>query len=565
MAMEYEQLQTDVLVIGAGAAGCRAAIEAHDRGAEVVLMAKGRFMHTGSTFYPLTIAVGYTCALPDSDASGPEAHYREIMDAGMGMVSPTLARILAEEAPARLTDLLDRYQMAFEEQDGQVLYIKPDFGSGDVRAGGAAEDAIRESFGREIWGRGIQVLDQTSAVRLLSDPNGCTGAIAMTRQGTSLAISAKTTVLATGGGSTAFLYHMNTTDLTFDGHGMALELGAVLVNMEFYQMILGLTGPVKRMLIPEPYLALQPRLTNGPGEEFLLRYLPEGVTLAECLNTRAGTGPFRSDAAAKYFDLAVFEELGAGRGTESGGMRADFRACDPDLIRGGKLNWYFWAKDRGVDILAQPVDISPQVHAFNGGVLIDPEAETTVPNLFACGEAAGGPHGANRIGGNQFAGTQVFGERAGRFAAARASELDLPAINRDQVAEFGSRLSALQSRTMGSDPRSLQRAIQTAMWDEMGVSKDSDSLARCLNQLNAVESEIDSIYLAKGSDLGLALSLPHLLTTAKIIAGAAALREESRGPHYRADFSSRDDERFGRPIFVKQVAGQPQFHTGQWT
>jgi len=561
--MDYDQLQTDALIIGAGAAGCRAAIEAHDRGAEVVLMAKGRFTRTGSTFFPLTIGVGYTCALPGGDSSGPEAHYREIMDAGLGMVSPTLARILAEEAPARLADLLDHYQMVFEEQDGQVLYIKPDFGSGEVRAGGATEAAIRESFGREIRARGIQVLDQTSAIRLLGDSSGCTGAIALTRKGTPVAIAAKTTVLATGGGSTAFLYHMNTTDLTFDGHGMALELGADLVNMEFYQMILGLTGPVKRMLIPEPYLALQPRLTNGLGEEFLLRYLPDAVTLAECLNIRAGTGPFRSDAAAKYFDLAVFEELGAGRGTESGGMRADFTDCDPDLVRAGKLNWYTWAKERGVDILSQPVDISPQVHAFNGGVLIDPQAETTVPNLFACGEAAGGPHGANRIGGNQFAGTQVFGERAGRFAAARALELAKPAINRDQISDFGGRLSALRNRTAGSDPWELQRAIQTAMWNEMGVSKDSDSLARCLDQLNAVESEAASIHLPQGHGLSLALSLPHLLTTAKIIAGAAALREESRGPHYRADFSTKDDEQFGRPIFVRQVAGQPEFHTGQ--
>jgi succinate dehydrogenase/fumarate reductase flavoprotein subunit len=101
------------------------------------------------------------------------------------------------------------------------------------------------------------------------------------------------------------------------------------------------------------------------------------------------------------------------------------------------------------------------------------------------------------------------------------------------------------------------------MWNEMGVSKDSDSLARCLNQLNVVEGEIDSIYLPKGGGLGLALSLPHLLATAKIIAGAAALREESRGPHYRADFGSRDDKRFGRPVFVRHVAGQPEFRTGE--
>jgi succinate dehydrogenase/fumarate reductase flavoprotein subunit len=222
-----------------------------------------------------------------------------------------------------------------------------------------------------------------------------------------------------------------------------------------------------------------------------------------------------------------------------------------------------WARDRGVDILAHPVDISPHVHAFNGGVLIDPQAETTVPNLFACGEAAGGPHGANRIGGNQFAGTQVFGQRAGRFAAARASELDIPAVNHDQVSEFGGKLSTLRKKTAGTDPRALWRAIQTAMWTEIGVSKDAGSLARCLDQLNAVEDELASICLPEGQGLNLALSLPHLLATAKIIAGAAALREESRGPHYRTDHASRNDGQFGKPIFVRRVAGQPSFHTGQ--
>ena len=263
--MDLAQLKTDVLIIGGGAAGCRAAIEAHDRGAKVILAVKGRFTRSGSTFYPLTIGVGYTTAVPGGDTAGPEAHFQEIMDAGQGMVSPTLARILAQEAPARLEDLIEVFGMAFQAKDGEVLHIKPDFGSGQVRAGGATEDAIRESFGREIRQRGIRVLEKTPILRLLGDCGGCAGAVAVTAKGDLITISAKTTVLATGGGSTAFLYHMNTPDLTFDGHGMALELGAELVNMEFYQMILGLTGPVRRMLIPEPYLALEPRLDQQYG------------------------------------------------------------------------------------------------------------------------------------------------------------------------------------------------------------------------------------------------------------------------------------------------------------
>jgi len=560
--MRVDPLHTDVLVIGSGAAGCRAAIEAHDRGASVLLVSKGRLARSGSTFYPLTIGVGYTCAPPGSEPDGPQAHYREIMAAGLGMASPTLARILAEEAPARLSDLLDRYDMAFRRENDQVLYIKPDFGSGQVRAGGATEAAIRQSFERQIRQRDIRILDETAIIRLMGGPQGCSGAVGVTPEGSVVAIAAKATVLATGGGSTAFLYHMNTPDLTFDGHGMALALGAELVNMEFYQMILGLTGPVRRMLIPEPYLALLPRLTNGLGEEFLSRYLPPGVTADECLAVRAGTGPFRSDAAAMHFDIAIFDEVRAGRGTASGGVQADFTACHPDQVRAGKLDWYHWARARGVDVLARPVDISPHVHAFNGGVRIDTRAETTVPGLFACGEAAGGPHGANRIGGNQFAGTQVFGQRAGRFAAARAAEVALPEPALDQVAEVERRVAALRQRASGRDPADVQRAIQTAMWHEMGVYKDAASLERCLRQLETVRGELPDLYLPHGAHLFSALSLPHLLATARIIARAAAMRGESRGPHYRLDFPAPDDDGFGRPIRVWQKEGRVEYTFG---
>jgi succinate dehydrogenase/fumarate reductase flavoprotein subunit len=379
--------------------------------------------------------------------------------------------------------------------------------------------------------------------------------VAVTARGDLVTISAKTTVLATGGGSTAFLYHMNSPDLTFDGHSMALELGAELVNMEFYQMILGLTGPVRRMLIPEPHLALEPRLTNGLGDEYLSRYLPQGVTQAECLRIRAGTGPFRSDAAAKYFDIAAFDEVRAGRGTESGGVRADFTDVDPELIETGKLDWYRWAVERGVDVRAHPVDISPHVHAFNGGVLIDAHAETTVPNLFACGEAAGGPHGANRIGGNQFAGTQVFGQRAGRFAAERsmAQEPILDsAVIAEQTTQVRERLVTLQQREKGWRPQDARRTIQTAMWNDMGVHKDATNLNRCLKTLSQAERDLSSLSLSEGRALFLALSLPHLLTTATVIARAALMREESRGPHLRTDFPERNDKHYGKPIAVRK-------------
>ena len=555
--METERLQTDVLVIGAGAAGCRAALKAHVRGARVILVAKGRLGYSGSTFYPGTMGIGYASALSDDLAAapghvGPEIHYREIMAAGPGMASPTLARILAEEAPPRLVDLLERHQMAFQQQDGQVLFLQPDFESGVVRAGAATIAAIRQAFMSEIRARGVPVLERTAIARLLGDRGRCIGAVGVNGTSQVIVISAKATVIATGGGSTAFLHHMNTPDLTFDGHGMALSLGAQLVNMEFYQMILGLTAPVKRLLIPETYPALLPRLTNGVGEAFLDRYLPPGVTLAECLMTRAGTGPFRSDAAAKYFDLAMFDEIRQGRGTPSGGVCADFTGCEPDRVRAtGRLDWYEWARARGVDLLARPVDLSPHVHAINGGVLINPQAETSVPNLFACGEAAGGPHGANRIGGNQFAGSQVFGARAGRFAAERAEALPQPLLPADEVAEVRHRLAELRGRSAGRSPADVMHALQTTMWNEMGVHKDAASLRRCLEMLAALAGDLSEMHAPDPRRLFLALSLPNLLTTAQVIAQTASMRQESRGPHYRTDFPTRNDERYGQPILAR--------------
>jgi L-aspartate oxidase len=315
---------------------------------------------------------------------------------------------------------------------------------------------------------------------------------------------------------------------------------------------------VKRLLIPESYFALQPHVTNSLGEQFLEAHLPAAVSVAQCLHQRAGTGPFRSDSPGRHFDLAVCSEVRQGRGTPSGGVRVDFTRCDPAAVRSGRLNWYDWARSRGVDLLVRPVEVSPHVHAINGGLLIDAQAESNVPQLFACGEAISGPHGANRIGGNQFSGGQVFGARAGRYAAERASQIGPAELGGDAASvcdEVTRRVERLREAPAGRAPSEVLAALQSTMWNEMGITKDAASLERCLRNLDELETDAVQVVAPDPRELFLALSLPGLVRTAQAMARAALIRAESRGPHYRSDHPSPNPDFDDGSIHIRARAG----------
>ena len=555
MHADSHTLTTDVLVIGAGAAGCRAAMEAADRGARVTLLAKGRFTRCGSSFYPLTHGLGFTTAMPGDDvAAGIEAHYDEIMSAGLGMASPILARVLAEDAPERFNELVQRYELPFRtDTDGAILYLRPDYGSGSVRAGGASIPALRETFAREVRRREIDVLENTSAIRLLGDATGCQGAVAVTEGGDLLTIAAGATVLATGGYAALFEHPLTSGELLGDGYAMALELGAELVNMEFYQLILGITAPVRGMIIAESVLESLPAIVNAQGEHFLSRYLPAGVTSEACMAERAHTGPFHAGRRASHFDIALFEEIAAGRGAASGGIRCDFTGLQPDARRGFRPDWLAWSLERGLDVSETPVEIAPCVHADNGGVLIDAGAATGVPGLYACGEAAGGPHGANRIGGNQMIGTQVFGARAGASAAAYSRECAPPALSPDVAVPDRERIRQLTEGNAGVRPTHVLERLQTTMYRQLAVRKNAGSLGAALEVLDALNGEDVPRLMAGPGEVALALALPGALEVARLIVQSALRREESRGPHYRDDYPERDDAGHGRPLVWRKT------------
>jgi succinate dehydrogenase/fumarate reductase flavoprotein subunit len=298
-----------------------------------------------------------------------------------------------------------------------------------------------------------------------------------------------------------------------------------------------------------------PRLTNSLGVEFLSYYLPEGISVERCIRERAQNTPFHSQGIPKYFDIAVVSEINAGRGSPGGGVWVDFTNASQQELRDKDPANFDWLLAAGIDLSREPVEVLVAPHAFNGGVRINAQTETGVPGLFACGEIAGGPHGANRIGGNSIAGTQVFGARAGRFAAKRAKEPKAaPKRKESQFQEQLSRLRRYSRNRTGVEPSEVQQAMQEVMWNEMVVFKDAVSLNRLMRTLDAISKDLlPKVEGNTAAKLRLAAALPAQLTISEIIGRVAQTRKESRGPHYRTDYPEPNDEAFGKPIIVSQV------------
>jgi succinate dehydrogenase/fumarate reductase flavoprotein subunit len=552
---DYQTLQTDVLVIGGGGAGCQAAMAAADAGAEVTLLEKGRVGLTGNTFDPFTWGKGIIVAIQGyNPTDDPEVHVREAMAAARGLANPALVRAVAYEAPARFRELLAMGLGFIPNQLGTCF--------GESMVGATIDQpSLGHTFRNQVTARGVRLLEHTMAVNLLGDGRRCCGAVAITRRGEIVVCRAKAVVLATGGASPMFRYNMNTTATTGDGHVMALRAGAELTNLEFYQAILGTTAPA-HVYFPQWFLAGKPPLINVHGQRFLADYLPAGMAPEELVFERSFHGPFSYGQPSGWVDIAIEAEIQAGRGTVAwedekhlAGVYCDFASLPADLrqqLDGREaMPALAWLKARGLDFEAQPVPVAPFAHAFNGGIVINEHGATRVPGLFACGEVAAGPHGANRLGGHMFAVLLVFGTRAGRRAAEEACGLPLPVPHEVPLqAEIG-RLHWLRARDQGTRPQDVRRAVQRAMSRVM-IAKDADRLRATLTALRQIRAgQLADVLAPSPHDLFEAVGAANLLEMASLVATAALLRDESRGPHYRTDHPQEGASEFERNLLCR--------------
>jgi L-aspartate oxidase len=383
----------------------------------------------------------------------------------------------------------------------------------------------------------------------------CAGAFGWTQSGEPLNIYSGATLMATGGVSQAFKWNLNPPDVSGDGYAIGYNAGAKLINMEFLQIGVGFCHPVVNIFNGYIWEG-KPRLYNARGEEFLGKVLPADVTADSIMHEHRRHFPFSASGAEKYLEISLHKEICAGRGTEHDGIFADLTHMTDAYVNsltddcGIHHMWPIardYIKTKGVDLLKQPVEICCFAHAINGGLLIDKNAATTIPGLYAAGETAGGPHGADRLGGNMMVTCQVFGELAGKNAAVWAMKNTMRGVNADVTPEK-ERVSELLHKT--PDCGAMLSLLRKTTQQNLLVNRTAEGLRQVLELVAALQKECAAAPAGKEINLH-NFALASMLASVKLIAGAALMRRESRGSHHREDYPWKDDG-FGAPGIIEK-------------
>jgi succinate dehydrogenase/fumarate reductase flavoprotein subunit len=562
----------DVLVIGAGGAALRAALEAHDNGAHVILVTKGTFGESGATAYRgATSPGGFN--FPDGDADPSDnldVYFQDIIDAGLGMCDERLVRVLVEETVPSLR-YLESHGVKFERNaQGKYVAFQGCFSS-RPRSHVMRPHALPlvAELKRCIKELRIPVYESTTMADLVVENNVCGGAIGIDERGNLLVIQAKSTILASGGGSQIFLESFYPSDATGDGYAMAWRAGAELANLEFMQAGVGV--PSGGFLIPAWFWLLQPELYNRAGESFIERYLPEGTTKKQVFEKKGTHWPFSTRDCSRSIEIAIQKECSHRKGSSSTGVMLDFRNVDEarlELMPEGPTFKEMWRKDqevfrsRGVDLSKEVLKVSCFGHSFSGGLVTDTHAQSSVEGLYAAGEVAAGPHGADRLGGNMLVTCQVFGARAGRHAAGRARRVDAASVRSSAIEKATERVERTRRAKGDLEPARIAHDLKRTMSKNALVVRTKTGLEEGLREVRRIQDAFGSGVAANtNSQLVKALEVQNMLEVAALLLRSALSREESRGNHYREDFPTRDDERWGRSIVTKCVDGKPQRDT----
>ncbi len=559
------EVKCDVLVLGGGAAAGKAAIEAHDNGASVAMVMKGIFGKSGASAYKIAEILGYNVADGQADPNdSPEVHYADIMRAAAGMADPHLAKILADEAMQSLKDL-EKLNIPFHKnEDGTYMEVLGCFATKPRMhyIPGHAEPIVHAQK-QEVMKRNIPVYESTIITRFLVEDNQIRGAVGFNHKGETVIFHAKAVFMGTGGAGQLFSYNINPADITGDGYSLGFQAGAELINMEFMQAGPGMIYPCKNMFNSWLW-ALHPKVTNGLGEEFIHKYLPDGMTVEQCMNLRSGHYPFSSYDGSQWIDIAIQTEIREGRGGPHGGVIVDFTDVDldrlPNTPRGDEIrkSWNItlqWLiENRDLDLRTTPVEVAILGHAINGGLYIDEHGRTTIEGLYAAGETAGGPHGADRLGGNMVLTCQVYGKRAGRHAAQYAQKRDWMTLPFDQVEQEKERLNGLLKKKGTVRPHQIKKELQEIMWRYLLVTRSEESLTTAIEKLQVLRRKFQKEISVDGNyrNLMYALETENLITIGEIISTAARLRKETRGSHFRSDYPVRDDENYLYRILIRK-------------
>ena len=582
---EIERHSYDVVIIGAGGAGLRAAIEARSHGLRTAIITKSLFgkAHTVMAEGGIAASMGNV-----NSNDGWQVHYRDTMRGGKFLNHYRMAELHAKESPDRVWELEAWGALFDRTPDGKIS--QRNFGGHEYprlahvgdRTGlelirtlqqkivSLQQDDFKEFGDYEAR---IRVFAECAITDLFFEGEGdqrrVAGAFGYWREtGTFLAFEAPSVVIATGGIGKSFKVTSNSWEYTGDGHALALRSGSTLVNMAFVQFHpTGMVWPpsVKGILVTESVRGDGGVLTNSEGKRFMFDYIPD-VFKAQYAETeeegdRWYTDPDNNRRPPELLPRdevarAINSEVKAGRGSPHGGVFLDVSKRLPADVIKAKLPsmWHQFKELADVDITEEPMEVGPTCHYVMGGVEVEPDtgAAARVPGLFAAGEAAGGMHGSNRLGGNSLSDLLVFGRRAGLGAALYAQAVagetgaGRPALP-DAVVEAAA-AKALEpfSRQGGENAFTIQRDLQQVMNDLVGIIRTETELVDAIARLAGFRERVAQVTVEGGRAFNpgwhLALDLPNLLTVSECIAGAALVRQESRGGHTREDFPGMNPE-----------------------
>ena len=559
---DYENHEFDVLVVGAGGAGLRAAIEASAHGAKTALVCKSLLGKAHTVMAEGGIAAAMGNVYPEDNW---QVHFRDTMRGGKMLNNWRMAQLHAQEAPERVYEL-ERWGALFDRtKDGRILQ-RPFGGHKYDRLAHVGDrtglEMIR-TLQQHAVHQGIEVFMECAISRLLKDGDRISGAVGYWREnGRLILFRAKTVVLATGGIGKAYAVTSNSWEYTGDGHSLAYWAGADLIDMEFVQFHpTGMVWPpsVKGILVTEGVRGDGGTLRNADGERFMFGYIPEffrsetADTEEEAdrwyddkLNNRRTPDLLPRDEVAR----AINSEVKAGRGSPHGGVYLDIATRRPaEYIRRRLPSMYHQFKQLAdVDITAAPMEVGPTCHYMMGGVRVDADtAASTVPGLFAAGECAGGMHGANRLGGNSLSDLLVFGLRAGAGAAEYAKRLSAqPEVDTKEADAISADVLGHFDRDGKENPYAIQQDLQTTMHTLVGIIRTESELQEALVKIRELKERAAHTGVEGNRQYNpgwhLAMDLRSLLTVSEAITLAAIERTESRGAHTREDYPQTDTE-----------------------
>jgi len=535
LSERFETHEHDVLVIGAGGAGLRAAIEALGQGASVGVVSKSLL----GKAHTVMAEGGIAAAMANVDSGdGWKPHFRDTMRGGKMLNNWLMAQLHAQEAPERVKELEQWGALFDRTEDGRILQRA--FGGHTFRRLCHVGDRTGLEMIRTLQDRGVSmgfdVYMECTIVRLLTDGGRCAGALAYWREtGRFVVFKAKSVVMATGGIGKAWPITSNSWEYTGDGMALAYEAGAELMDMEFVQFHpTGMVWPpgVQGILVTEAVRGEGGILRNKNGERFMERYDPKRMELS----TR--------DVVAR----SIYTEVKEGRGTEHGGAYLDISHKPAEYVKKKLPSMYHQFKELAdVDITKGPMEVGPTCHYMMGGIRVEAEtAQCSLPGLFAAGEAAAGLHGANRLGGNSLSDLLVFGRRAGLAAAQHAKEVSAPNLGEGQISAGESEALRAFQQQGGENPYAVHRDLQKVMQSLVGIFRTREDMQKALGELAKLKERAahTSVEGSRMFNPGwhMAIELKSMLTVSEAVTRSALVREESRGAHSRIDFPELSPE-----------------------